>query len=129
MHYESLNLTSYMQRLSPPKNVFMHFSCKFRRFTPSLLTQRIPGREEQVEGLEAINTDSIPNANGRRRKKLHCRVDATAQVDVHSQPHIVTHTPGLAHVYVSTQRRGRCRAAEDSPGSYVRDPLGPITVT
>lgn len=32
------------------------------------------------------------------------------------------------HTWVPTQRRGRCGAAEHSPGSYIRDPLGLITV-
>lgn len=34
----------------------------------------------------------------------------------------------LAHTCVTAQHRGRCRAAQHSPGLYIRDPLGPITV-
>ena len=68
----------------------MDFSCKFRKFTSALLTQHIPGREEQVEGLKAINTDSIPKAN---EKKLHCREEQMLQHNsMYAHTHAHTHT-------------------------------------
>lgn len=98
-----------------------------RCFTSTVLTQHISSREEQAEGLKAINNDSIPKAN--EKTLLQRRADAPAQVNVHTPTHITYPlTPCLAHFYISTQEEGRYKAAEDSPSSYVSNPLGPITV-
>lgn len=102
-------LTPYLQQF--------HISCISHANRPLAsvpLTQHVSRREEKLEAFEAINEDSILEANA----KMYGREEPEH-----------THTLStLLSVCISAQWKGRYKAAEDSPNSYVRNPLGPITI-